>query len=32
MGLKAYFQPLSMLGNVYIDIDWGKIAKTDPNW
>lgn len=32
MGVKAYFQPLSMLSNVYMDIDWGEIAKTDPNW
>ena len=31
-GLIAYFQPLSMLGDVYSNVDWAEIAQYDPNW
>lgn len=31
-GIKEYIQPLSMLGDIYMNVDWAEIAVNDPNW
>ena len=31
-GIMTYFAPLSLLGDMYSDVDWSEIAKGDPNW
>lgn len=31
-GFMAYFAPLSLLGDIYSEIDWSEIAKIESNW
>lgn len=32
MVIMNYVAPLSMLGDVLLEVDWSDISKYDPNW